>query len=228
MTAGPAPSSQRAAAPPPCYEEGMPLISARDRDPDDPYFTRVLTLPNVITLARLLLLVPVCWLIVAGAPGSWLPVVLLALWAATDWIDGVLARAMHQESRLGEVMDPVADRIGIIGVTLALAIGGAVDWWILGVIAAVDVATVAFAGRAARAGSIHVSSVGKVRTALLLTAIVVLLLGHTVLPWAMPVGMTLMLLGIGLHVVAGVDYIVQARLPRRVQTGTSSDPEEAR
>lgn len=201
----------------------MPLISARDRDPADPFFTRIVTLPNVITLARLLLLVPVCWLIVVGAEGSWLPVIVLVIWASTDWIDGVLARALHQESRFGEVMDPVADRIGIIGVTLALALGGAVDWWILGVIAAVDVATVAFAGKAARAGSIHVSWAGKARTALLLTAIVVLLLGHTVLPWAMPAGMTLMLLGVGLHVVAGVDYIAQARHPRRVQTGRGAD-----
>lgn len=211
-----------------CYQEGMPLISARDRDPGDPFFTRVVTLPNAITLARLLLLVPVCWLIVTGAEGSWLPVVLLALWASTDWIDGVLARALHQESRVGEVMDPIADRIGIIGVTLALALGGAVDWWILGIIAAVDVATLAFAGTAARDGSIHVSWAGKVRTALLLTAIVVLLLGHTVLDWATPVGMTLMVLGVGLHVVAGIDYIVQARRPRRVQTGAGSDAEEAR
>ncbi|MCH1882569.1 CDP-alcohol phosphatidyltransferase family protein [Agrococcus sp. ARC_14] len=206
----------------------MPLLSARDRDPGDPFFTRVATLPNVITLARLLLLVPVCWLIVVGAPGSWLPTILLALWAATDWIDGVLARALRQESRLGEVLDPIADRVGIIGVTLALAIGGAVDWWILVVIAAVDVATVVFAGREARDGSIHVSWVGKVRTALLLTAIVVLLLGHTVLSWATPVGLTLMLLGIGLHVIAGVDYILQARRQRRVQTGSGSHAEEAR
>lgn len=201
----------------------MPLVSARDRDPADPFFSRIVTLPNAITLARLLLLVPVCWLIVVGAQGSWLPVIMLAIWASTDWIDGVLARALHQESRFGEVMDPVADRIGIIGVTLALALGGAVDWWILGVIAAVDVATVVLAGRAARDGSIHVSWTGKARTALLLTAIVVLLLGNTVLPWAMPVGMTLMLLGVGLHVVAGIDYIVQARHPRRVQTGRRAD-----
>lgn len=203
----------------------MPLISARDRDPTDPFFTRVVTVPNIITLARLVLLAPVCWLIVTGPHGSWLPVVLLALWAATDWIDGVLARALHQESRFGEVMDPVADRIGIIGVTLALAIGGAVDWWVLIVIATVDVLTVVFAGRAARDGTIHVSWPGKWRTALLLTGIVVVLLGHTVLPWAIPVGLTLMLLGVGLHVVAGIDYIVQARRTRRVQTGSGSTEE---
>lgn len=205
----------------------------RDRDPHDTFDTRIATVPNVITLARLLLLVPVCWLIITGAEGSWLPVILLAVWASTDWIDGVLARALHQTSRFGEVMDPIADRIGIIGVTLALAIGGAVDWWILVVIFAVDVATVVFAGRAARDGSIHVSWLGKARTALLLTAIVVLLLGHTVLSdsepnLVTPIGMTLMLLGLGLHIVAGADYILQARRPQRVHNGAGSDPEEAR
>ncbi len=228
MRAWPSGSPARAPSEALCYQVGMPLISARDRDPDDPFFTRVVTLPNLVTLARLLLLVPVCWLVVVGAPGSWLPAVLLAVWASTDWIDGMLARALHQESRLGELLDPIADRVGIVGVTLALAIGGAVDWWILGVIAAVDVATLALAGPAARDGSIHVSWTGKVRTALLLTAIVVLLLGHTVLEWATPAGLTLMLLGLGLHVVAGVDYIVQARRLRRVQTGDGSDAEEAR
>ncbi|QUW18768.1 CDP-alcohol phosphatidyltransferase family protein [Agrococcus sp. Marseille-Q4369] len=210
----------------------MRLVSARDRDPADPYFTRVLTVPNVFTVARLLLLVPVCWLIIDGAPGSWLPVVLLAVWAATDWIDGVLARVLDQTSRLGEVMDPIADRIGIVGVTLALAIGGAVDWWILVVIFVVDVLSVVSAGKAARDGSIHVSWLGKVRTAVLLTAIVVVLLGHTVLPAVTALGMTLMLVGVGLHLVAGIDYFLQARRLRRVQTGRPThrqdEPEEAR
>jgi cardiolipin synthase len=210
----------------------MRLISARDRDPADPYFTRVVTVPNVFTVARLLLLVPVCWLIIAGAPGSWLPVVLLAVWASTDWIDGVLARALDQTSRLGEVMDPIADRVGIVGVTLALAIGGAVDWWLLALIFAVDVLSVISAGKAARDGSIHVSWLGKVRTAVLLTAIVVVLLGHTVLPGAAAPGMTLMLIGVGLHVIAGIDYFLQARRLRRVQTGERTrrqdEPEEAR
>ena len=85
----------------------MPSDPSRDRDPHDAFATSVVTLPNAITLLRLLLLVPVCWLIVVGAEGSWWPVVLLALWASTDWIDGVLARALGQTSRLGEVMDPI-------------------------------------------------------------------------------------------------------------------------
>lgn len=209
----------------------MALTPARERDPADPYFRRVFTVANAVTLLRFGLLLPVCWLVVVGADGSWVPVILLAVWASTDWIDGVLARALHQESRLGEVLDPIADRIGIIGVTLSLAIAGAVEWWILAVIFAMDVLAVVFAGRAARDGTIHVSWLGKIRTALLLLAIVVLLLGHTVAPWAIPIGMTLMLLGTGLHIVAAVDYMLKARRLRLVHTGASTastETEEAR
>lgn len=203
----------------------MALTPARERDPNDPYFQRVFTVANAITLVRFALLVPVCWLVVTGADGSWVPVILLAVWASTDWIDGVLARALHQESRLGEVLDPIADRIGIIGVTLSLAIAGVVDWWILAVIFGMDVLAVVFAGREARDGSIHVSWLGKIRTALLLVAIVVLLLAHTVLPWTMPIGVMLMLLGTGLHIIAAIDYMLKARRLRLVQTGptTASD-----
>ena len=51
---------------------------------------RVWTVPNAITLLRLALLAPVCWFILTGTQGSWLPVILLGVWASTDWVDGLL------------------------------------------------------------------------------------------------------------------------------------------
>src|SRR5690606_26689728 len=77
------------------------------------------TIPNLVTLARFVLLVPVC-LLLADGPDT-LAVVLLLVWASTDWIDGMLARLLDQRSRTGAIIDPIADRIGLAGIVLSLA-----------------------------------------------------------------------------------------------------------
>ena len=143
----------------------------------------VLTVPNVVTLLRFGLIGPVCWMILTGVSrGAWTPVVLLALWASTDWIDGLLARVLDQRSRLGEIFDPLADRLGITALMITLAVVGVVDWWKLLVIVVVDALVIVFAHRAARAGNLSVSWVGKVRTAVLLVAIVLLVMGVSLFP----------------------------------------------
>lgn len=179
--------------------------------PTDSLADRVVTIPNVITLLRLLLLVPVCVLILVGAQGSWWPLVIIALWASTDWIDGFLARRLNQQSRLGEMLDPIADRLGIVGVTLTLAVAGVINWWLLAVIVLTDLVTLAFAGRAGREGTLHVSWLGKIRTALLFTGLVVLVLDRTVWPGVEVAGQVLFVAGTVLHVAAGLGYVLQAR-----------------
>ncbi|MFV0451110.1 MAG: CDP-alcohol phosphatidyltransferase family protein, partial [Propioniciclava sp.] len=155
--------------------------------PDDPAGSapevalRPLTLPNLITLVRFLLIGPLCWMILTGtAQGTWTPVILLGLWASTDWIDGVLARALHQVSRFGQLLDPLADRLGISAILLSLAVVDAVPWWMLVVIVAVDLVVLSIAQGPLRDGSLRVSWIGKVRTATLLFAIVLLVLGVSV------------------------------------------------
>lgn len=197
-----------------------------------PVRERVLNLPNVITVARLLLLVPVCWLLLAPTPAGvgWAvaPMVLLGVWAGTDWADGFLARRLDQVSRLGTVLDPIADRVGIAVVIMTLALIGLLPWWLLAVIVGVDVVTVVVAGRAAGRGSIPVSNLGKVRTALLLVAIVGLVVGAGLQTldtagasavvqgsrWVAMVGMVV-------HVVAGADYLRRWRRHRLQQSGQS-------
>jgi len=76
------------------------------------------TLPNLITLLRLGLVVPIVIFVLHHAQPV-LTVVLLAVFGASDWIDGYLARALNQVSATGAVLDPVADRVGVATIALA-------------------------------------------------------------------------------------------------------------
>jgi len=86
------------------------------------------TWPNLVTLVRLALLPVFLWLLFRTdhrAEAAW----LLASLGATDWIDGFLARRLHQVSNVGKIIDPVADRILVIVGLLAVAGAGGVPWW---------------------------------------------------------------------------------------------------
>lgn len=172
------------------------------------------TIPNAVTLVRLLLLVPVCWFVWTGEKGSWLPVILLGVWASTDWVDGLLARVLDQRSKLGEWLDPFADRLGMWGLTLTLSATGVIGWWVLGTIVAVDLVVALLTARAARAGELGVSLLGKARTAVLFVAVVLVVMGHTVLPAASGVGQVLLVIGVALHVLAAAGYVAKAHRHR--------------
>ena len=102
--------------------------------------SRVLTIPNVISFARLLL-VPVFAVLLATGNDGWAFVVLAAS-AASDWLDGVLARRLGQVSRLGQLLDPAADRLFIVVTLVALAWRDIIPWWLLVVLVLRDVVPV--------------------------------------------------------------------------------------
>lgn len=79
---------------------------------------RVLTAPNVITLVRMLLIPVFGWAFLTGRDVPAL--VLLVIIGSTDWVDGFVARKFNQVSKLGKLLDPVADRMAIITVLLVL------------------------------------------------------------------------------------------------------------
>ena len=166
-----------------------------------------LTLPNAITLARLLLLAPVCWLLLTEAQLSPTSVVLLVAWAATDWIDGFLARRLDQVSRTGQMLDPIADRLGIGAVVVCLALTGHLSWWAVGIVVVTDVVTGIMAGRAAAQGRIAVHQLGKTRTAVMFTGIALLVAALAFAPEMAVVGTTVIWVGAALHIVAGASYI---------------------
>ncbi len=132
---------------------------------------RVLTVPNALTLFRLLS-VPV---IVALLLGGWdiAGSALLALAAATDFLDGFLARRIGP-NRVGRVLDPAADRLLVSSVCAALAIRGLLPVWAVVVLIGRDV--LALLGSALLGDKMRVIGIGKVATATLMVAVVVVAL----------------------------------------------------
>ena len=130
-----------------------------------------LTWANLMTLVRLALLPVFVWLLFSTdhrAIAAW----LLASLGATDWIDGFLARRLHQVSTVGKIIDPVADRLLVIVGLLSVAAAAGVPWWFaLATLAReliVSVITVVLAGLGA--ARIDVLWWGKVSTFALMTA----------------------------------------------------------
>ncbi|UWF77600.1 MULTISPECIES: CDP-alcohol phosphatidyltransferase family protein [Microbacterium] len=164
------------------------------------------TIPNAITLLRLLLIAPAFVLIVRGElPG--LALALLALFGTTDWVDGFLARRLGQTSAFGALFDPVADRLGVGALVLALVIGGHLPAWVVLVIAGVDV-TLLIVSVATRLRVTPASSrLGKLRTAILMVGLV--LVGVGLLPAldaVGTVGLVVTSVGAVLHMVTGIGY----------------------
>lgn len=171
------------------------------------------TIPNAITLVRFVLLLPICVMLVRQGPET-LSVVLLLVWALTDWVDGVLARVLGQTSRTGQIIDPIADRLGLVGIVLSLALTGLLPWAALVVIFVVDVVVTILSSRSALQGSLGVSRIGKARTALLMTSVFLLACAGAWAPALVPAVLVVLWIGVILHVVAGAGYVVSARARR--------------
>ncbi len=175
---------------------------------------RVLTVPNVISLARLLL-VPVFAVLIGVGEDGW-ALIVLAISGASDWLDGVLARRLGQVSRLGQMLDPAADRLFILVTLLGLAWRQVVPWWLVLVLVLRDLLLLGLLGVLARRGygPLPVHLAGKAGTFALLYAFPLLLLAE----WPDPVGSVALVLGwafawwgVGLYWFAGGLYVVQAK-----------------
>jgi cardiolipin synthase len=167
------------------------------------------TIPNLVTLVRFVLLLPVC-LRLSDGPDT-LGVVLLLVWASTDWIDGLLARALDQTSRTGQIIDPIADRLGLAAIVLTLALAGLLPWTALALIVIIDVAMAVLATGAALGGRISVSWLGKARTFVLMTSVFLLVAAAAWASALVPAAQVLVWVGAALHTVSGLDYILRAR-----------------
>ena len=98
---------------------------------------RVLTIPNGISAARLAGVPVFLWLVLGPrtATADYWAVGLLIAAGLSDWLDGKIARALNQTSRLGQLLDPAADRLYIAATIVALAVRGIIPWWLVVVLA---------------------------------------------------------------------------------------------
>ena len=143
---------------------------------------RVLTIPNAISAARIAGVPVFLWLVLGprtAVADDWAVGILMAA-GVSDWLDGKIARALNQGSRLGQVLDPAADRLYIAATIVALAVRGIIPWWLVAVLALREVtvgAALAVLRRRAGFGTLQVSLVGKGATLCLLYAFPLLFLG---------------------------------------------------
>jgi cardiolipin synthase len=182
---------------------------------DDDGLDRIFTVPNVITLVRLLCIPLFLWLLF-GAHRQTAAAVLLAVLGATDWIDGFVARRYGQVSTFGKVLDPTADRILVGTAVISIMIYGAVPLWfgIATIAREVLVSAMVLLLAAMGAARIDVLWVGKAGTFGLMFAYPTFLLGDGTAGWQEPIrviGWVTGLVGLALAWWAAGSYIAPAR-----------------
>lgn len=188
---------------------GPAAVVSRDELSD-----RVLTLPNLLSLLRLLGVPLFLWLLLGPHADGW-AIVVLAISGVTDWADGKLARVLGQASRLGALLDPAADRLYIIATLVAFVLREVVPLWVVAVLVGRELVLGVVLLLLRRAGwpPLQVHYLGKAATFLLLYAFPLLLLADgagTVASVARPIAYALTVWGAVLYLLAGLLYVVQA------------------
>jgi cardiolipin synthase (CMP-forming) len=193
---------------------------------------RVLTLPNLLSVLRLLGVPLFLWLLLAGGgtptTDVW-AIVVLALGGISDWADGKLARLLDQYSRLGELLDPAVDRLYILAALLGLGLRGVVPWWAVGVLVGRDLALAVCLPLLRRRGygPPPVVYLGKAATFLLLWTFP-LLLGGLQTGWfadlCRPTGYAFAIWGSALYLYTGALYLTQIVLALRTPRAQQAEP----
>lgn len=189
-------------------------------------FDGLWTVPNLITLVRLLFL-PVFLYLLFGAENRAAAAWTLGALGATDWVDGYVARRFGQVSEFGKVFDPTVDRLlFFVGVT-AILVDGSMPLWFGAAVLARELlvgAMMAVATLVYKMPRIDVTYLGKLATFLLMFAVPGFLMGSSDMPGAAGFEVAAWILGIpglALSIWTGVAYVPQVR--RAVAGGAVPD-----
>jgi cardiolipin synthase len=185
---------------------------------------RIWTVPNLLSFLRLLGVPVFLWLVLGPKADGW-AIAVLAVAGFTDWLDGKIARAFNQTTKLGRFIDPAADKLYVFSTILALLIRDVIPWWLVAVILARELFVACSIPVLRRHGyrALQVHFLGKAAMFSLMYAFPLLFLAsHT--GWyaemAQITGWAFAVWGTGLYWWAGVLYVVQVR---RLVTATTKE-----
>jgi cardiolipin synthase len=187
--------------------------------------SRILTIPNFLSIVRLALVPVFLVLILVGADFAALIVLVCA--SLTDYLDGQIARRFKQVSRLGQLLDPASDRLFILAALIGLVVREVIPWWLLVVIFGRDVmlAVIGIVLANHGYGPLPVHHLGKIATFALLFALPILMLGLAFpgINWITnPVGWAFALWGAFLYWWAGIVYIIETARVIRIPLGAAA------
>jgi len=176
--------------------------------------TQILNVPNGLSAVRLLL-VPVFLVLLAQGHDAW-ALVVLAFASLTDFLDGLIARRFHLITRLGQLLDPAADRLYIFAALIGLAWRDLVPWWMVLAVVGRDVFLLGLGVILANFGfgPLPVHALGKIATFCLFYAVPMIMLGQAFPQlewWSQPVGWAFGLWGVFVYWWAGIIYAIETK-----------------
>jgi cardiolipin synthase (CMP-forming) len=195
-----------------------------------PASSAILTVPNLISLTRILL-IPVFVGLIVNDGTELAGMLLFAGVAATDWVDGYVARRTDQVSEFGKLLDPVADRLAIAAGIIAVILRGALPLWAGLAVIVRDAIVLVVAGLmlVGHGMRVDVRFLGKSATAMLMIAITSIAWGNLGLPLAgaaRAAGWVMFAVGIGESYVAAGWYLRDIRRARASAVPPSSGATE--
>jgi cardiolipin synthase (CMP-forming) len=218
-----------------CDGHHYPLVVTEQKGEASTRSTRVWTLPNALSMLRLAGVPLFLYLVLGPEEDGWALAVLMVS-GVTDYLDGYLARKLDQQTIVGQILDPVADRLYILAVVVGLALRDVIPWWLAVSLPLRDLLMWGLVPLLRTRGysALPVHFLGKAATFNLLYAFPLLLLGDgegTVARLAEVFGWAFAVWGVGLYWWAGVLYAWQVhrllatteRRPARHPRTTPSD-----